>query len=68
MRLSEAIIVRGAVETDVAVINDIVEEKKCPKCGQMITVAGGITLSSVLNIQAGSESAACPHCSATIKS
>jgi len=65
MNLADAIIVSGAVERGGVVINDIVEDKKCTKCGQTVKTAAGITLSSVLNIRAGE--ALCPHCSGSIK-
>ena len=65
MRLADAIVITGAIESEGVVINDLVEEKMCAKCGQMVKTAGGITLSSVLNIRAGSE-AQCPNCSGSI--
>jgi len=64
MSINDAIIVHGAVETDCAVLNDLVEEIKCSKCGQVIRGAAGVTLTSVLNISA-SEKATCPFCGTT---
>jgi DNA-directed RNA polymerase subunit RPC12/RpoP len=65
MRLADAIVITGAIESEGVVINDLVEDKRCAKCGQLVKTAAGVTLTSVLNIRAGEE-ATCPHCSGSI--
>ena len=65
MKTKGAIVITGAVENDVAIINDLVEERKCPKCGQLIKVGANVLLTSVLNISAN-DHAACPQCAAQI--
>ena len=65
MNLADVIVVKGAVENEGVIINDLVADKTCPKCGHLVRTAAGITLSGVLNVRAGSE-AMCPNCSGSI--
>jgi DNA-directed RNA polymerase subunit RPC12/RpoP len=65
MKLADAIVITGAIESEGVVLNDLVAEKVCVKCGHTVKAAAGVTLSSVLNIRAGEE-ATCPNCSGSI--